>query len=133
MYSFVLVKTLKIIHVAVLNVHNVSSLYMGTLLCTVKQLLLPQTLWVPVSAWNGVSRRGWAKRGWMTDRHTRRRVCVESECNFSNWTSDFLCRRQQGSWVTYPQGTNEVTGCLMTLTQNRGNENTKTGRNWAIK
>jgi hypothetical protein len=57
---------------------------------------------------------------------------VESECNFSNQTSDFLCRRQ-GSWVTYPQGTNEVTGCLMTLTQNRGNENGKTGRNWAIK
>jgi hypothetical protein len=24
---------------------------------------LPQTIWVPVSAWNGVSRRGWAKRG----------------------------------------------------------------------
>ena len=28
---------------------------------------------------------------------------------------------------------NEVTRCLMTLKQNRGNANTKTGRNWAIK
>ena len=58
-------------------------------------MLLPQTFWVPVSAWNGVSRSGCAKRGWMTDRHTHRRVCVKSECNFSNRTSDFLCRRQQ--------------------------------------
>mgnify|MGYP007064597470 CR=1 FL=1 len=24
---------------------------------------VPLTFWVPVSAWNGVSRRGWAKRG----------------------------------------------------------------------
>ena len=31
---------------------------------------LPQTFWVPMSAWNGVSRRGWAKRGWwQTDTH----------------------------------------------------------------
>ncbi|EDL20429.1 mCG1033179 [Mus musculus] len=56
--------------------------------------ILSQTFWVPVSAWNGVSRRGWAKRGWMTDRDTRRRVCVESECNFTTRASDFLCRGQ---------------------------------------
>jgi hypothetical protein len=95
----------------------------GWLICidSMKMFIkLLQTFWVPVSAWNGVSRCGWAKRGWATNRHTHRRVHVESECNFSNRTSDFLGRRQQGSWVTYPQGTNEVTGCLMTLTQNRG-------------
>jgi hypothetical protein len=28
---------------------------------------------------------------------------------------------------------NKVTRCLMTPKQNRGNENTKTGRNWTIK
>jgi hypothetical protein len=34
-------------------------------------------------------------KAWMmTDRHTRRRVCVESECNFTTQASDFLCRGQ---------------------------------------
>jgi hypothetical protein len=53
-------------------------------------LPVPQTFWVPVSAWNRVSRRGWAKRGWMTDRCTQERLCVESECNLQFELQTFI-------------------------------------------
>jgi hypothetical protein len=52
--------------------------------------LLGPCVWVE----RGLSTR--VGKAWMSDKqtHTHRRVCVESECNFTTRASDFLCRGQ---------------------------------------
>jgi hypothetical protein len=59
------------------------------------------------------------------------RDCAESECNVKLSIRLFI-QKKIGKVGDTLARYNEVTGCLMTHTQNR-NANTKAGRNWAIK
>jgi hypothetical protein len=50
------------------------------------------------------------------------RECDESECNLSNRASNCFIQKKIGKLGDTSARYNEVTGCLMTLTQNRGTQ-----------